>query len=64
MILVVDGREQPPQFLKLERDPNAPAAAVLEAALGEEMTAEEEEEEEEEREARGEDRGRDIDDID
>lgn len=65
IVLVVDGREQPPQLLRLERDPNAPATAVLEAALGEDaMTAEEEEEEEEEREAREEDRGREIDDID
>ena len=64
VVLVVDGREQPPQLLRLDRDPNAPATAVLEAALGEVAMTAEEEEEEEEREARGEDRGRDIDDID
>ena len=53
VVLVVDGREQPPQFVRLDRDPNAPLNAVLEVA--EERTdadamAEEEEEEERERE--------------
>jgi S1-C subfamily serine protease/photosystem II stability/assembly factor-like uncharacterized protein len=30
VVLVVDGRAQPPQFVRLDRDPNAPASAVLE----------------------------------
>jgi S1-C subfamily serine protease/photosystem II stability/assembly factor-like uncharacterized protein len=51
VVLVVDGRAQPPQFVRLERDPHAPPSAVLEAALQvSEADAMEEEEEEEERE--------------
>jgi hypothetical protein len=30
VVLVVDGRALPPQFVRLDRDPNAPASAVLE----------------------------------
>ena len=55
MILIVDGREQPPQTVRLERDPHAPLNAILEEAIerGEADALEEEEEEEErlEREA-------------
>ena len=51
VVLVVDGRAQPPQFVRLERDPHAPPNAVLEAAMEvSETDAMEEEEEEEERE--------------
>ena len=53
VVLVVDGRAQPAQFVRLERDPNAPLNAVLEEAVEQgEHDAMEEEEEEEEREAR------------
>ena len=48
----MDGQAQPPQFVRLERDPHAPANAVLEAAAEQtEADAMAEEEEEEEREA-------------
>jgi S1-C subfamily serine protease/photosystem II stability/assembly factor-like uncharacterized protein len=53
VVLVVDGRAQTPQFVTLQRDPHAPANAVLEAAMEQDAAIgqEEEEEEEEEREA-------------
>ena len=66
VILVVDGREQPPQFVRLERDPHAPLNAVLEDAVehgeADAMEEEEEEEEREEREAEEALRGDRIDD--
>jgi S1-C subfamily serine protease/photosystem II stability/assembly factor-like uncharacterized protein len=33
VVLVVDGQTQPPQFVRLERDPNAPPTATVEAAI-------------------------------
>lgn len=49
VVLIVDGKDLPSQTLRLERDPLAPANAVVEDAVG---ASEESEEEEEEREAR------------